>query len=129
MENFMKYSKEIEIDGQKQECQFLRTPKGLWLNIKGETFFLERKNLGTRGKTQEFKEGPLTSPMPGKIMKIFAKAGSVFEEKQSLLVLEAMKMEYTIKVPAKVKIEKVLVSEGEQVKEGQVLLEVKKADG
>ena len=67
------------------------------------------------------------SPMPGLIVKINKKVGDEIQADEPLILLEAMKMEYSIKVPEDAKVVKVSCAAGEQVKEGQVLLEVEKA--
>jgi len=38
-------------------------------------------------------KGGLTSPMPGKIVKLFVKSGEEVKKGQPLIVMEAMKME------------------------------------
>ncbi|MCB0349367.1 MAG: biotin/lipoyl-binding protein [Bdellovibrionales bacterium] len=67
------------------------------------------------------------APMPGLVLRITVDVGQEVNKGDNLIVLEAMKMEYSIKVPEDAKVVKVSCAAGEQVKEGQVLLEVEKA--
>ncbi len=64
----------------------------------------------------------LTAPMPGKIIAVKVEAGAKVERGQALLVMEAMKMEHTIRAPADGIVEKVHFKVGEQVDEGVELI-------
>ncbi len=66
----------------------------------------------------------VNSPMPGSILKIHVNKGDVVKRGQSLLVLEAMKMENDIKAPADGKVIDVKVKQGDSVTLGQILVEV-----
>jgi len=52
-------------------------------------------------------EGRLTALMPGRVVKLFVKAGEVVKKGQPLLIMEAMKMEHTISSPKDGVIERV----------------------
>jgi len=67
------------------------------------------------------EQGGLVSQMPGKVLKVFVAVGDRVEQGQSLLVLEAMKMEQTLRAPSDGVVEELFVVEGEQVDPGQVL--------
>lgn len=64
----------------------------------------------------------LSSGMPGKIVKVFVKAGDEVKEGDPLLIMEAMKMENEMRAASAVKIKEVLVKEGENVESGAVLV-------
>jgi glutaconyl-CoA/methylmalonyl-CoA decarboxylase subunit gamma len=66
----------------------------------------------------------ITSPMPGSILKVNVAKGDTVKKGQSLLILEAMKMENDIKAPADGKVVEVKVSQGDCVTLGQTLIEV-----
>ncbi len=67
------------------------------------------------------EEGSLISQMPGKVLSVLVQPGDRVVRGQPLLVLEAMKMEQTLRAPDEGVVAEVLVSEGEQVDPGQVL--------
>src|SRR3989344_3850942 len=67
----------------------------------------------------------ILAPMPGKITKIFIDSGSQVQKSQALLVMEAMKMEYTLKSDLNTVVEKVNVQVGDQVTLGSLLIELK----
>lgn len=66
----------------------------------------------------------MTSPMPGKILKVFVEAGAEVEVGTPLLVMEAMKMEHTIRSNKKGVIEAVLFKVGDQVHGGVELVKI-----
>ncbi|MDN5874927.1 MAG: biotin/lipoyl-binding protein, partial [Sinobacteraceae bacterium] len=55
------------------------------------------------------------SPMPGRIVAVHVKDGDAVKVGQALLVLEGMKMEYTVKAGVDGTIEKLLYAEGDMV--------------
>jgi len=69
-------------------------------------------------------EGVVTSPMPGKILRVLVKEGEQVKTGQGLVVLEAMKMENEIPAPKDGVVKKILVKEGETVNTGQPLVEL-----
>lgn len=78
----------------------------------------------SRSKNKAVAHGQMISPMPGKILKILVKEGEDVELGASILIMEAMKMEHTIKANKKGKIEKILFKEGDQVSGGVELVKI-----
>ena len=68
--------------------------------------------------------GILASPMPGKIVKLLVKVGDTVQEGQTLLVMEAMKMQNELKTTTTGTITMVHVQEGATVETGSVLVTV-----
>ena len=66
--------------------------------------------------------GGLTAPMPGRVLAVLVRPGDAVARGAPLVIMEAMKMEHTIKAPRAGAIEQVFVAEGEQIKEGAELL-------
>ena len=67
-------------------------------------------------------KGGFMAPMPGKVVKVNVKAGDAVKAGQTLLVLEAMKMEQATRSPTDGVVKSVAVREGDQVTAGQVLV-------
>lgn len=65
----------------------------------------------------------IKAPMPGLIIDLKVKVGDQVEAGDSLLILEAMKMENVIKSPGKGKVKTVKAAKGDSVERGQVLIE------
>jgi biotin carboxyl carrier protein len=79
---------------------------------------------GKRLKKTHGHAGGLSSPMPGKIFKILKPVGSSVEKGETILILEAMKMEHSIRSDTDGKVKKIHYQEGELVQGGVVLVEL-----
>jgi len=101
----------ISIEGLKYEAE-ARTE----LEEKSR-ILLSRSNVQTKG----FQ---VKSPMPGLILKVNKKEGEKVNKGDSLLVLEAMKMENEIKAPTDGTITKVFVENGMKVEKSQPLVTI-----
>ena len=66
----------------------------------------------------------LKAPMPGLILKVRKRVGDHVELGDSVIILEAMKMENDIKSPASGIIENIFVTEGSAVEKGTLLLSI-----
>lgn len=75
------------------------------------------------GFTVEGKQN-ITAPMPGKIVKVFVKVGDAVVEGQSLIVVEAMKMENELKSPIAGTVTAVHTQENATVENGAQLITV-----
>ena len=62
--------------------------------------------------------------MPGKVVEIKVKKGSAIKKGDTLIILEAMKMEHKVSAPANGKVTEILVEKGEQVENGTTLVVV-----
>lgn len=70
----------------------------------------------------EAEAGRLTAPMPGKIVALLVETGQSVKKGESLLIMEAMKMEHTIAAPADGVVKELLYLVGDQVADGAQLL-------
>ncbi|MFD2248687.1 3-methylcrotonyl-CoA carboxylase alpha subunit [Pseudochelatococcus lubricantis] len=70
----------------------------------------------------ETEAGRLTAPMPGKVVAFLVEAGETVAKGQPLAVMEAMKMEHTIKAPIDGTVSELLYGIGDQLSEGAELL-------
>jgi acetyl-CoA/propionyl-CoA carboxylase, biotin carboxylase, biotin carboxyl carrier protein len=70
------------------------------------------------------EQSALTAPMPGTVIKVLAAAGDRVEPRQTLLVLEAMKMETPVVSPYEAVVKVVHVAEGDRVTGNQLLVEL-----
>ena len=69
--------------------------------------------------------GAANSPMPGQVLKILVEAGQEVRKGEALLILEAMKMEHTLRAALDGMVEAILVKPGAVVAPGEVLIHVK----
>jgi propionyl-CoA carboxylase alpha chain len=65
--------------------------------------------------------GSLSAPMPGTVVRVEVEAGAAVTAGQTIVVLEAMKMEHVVRAPHDGIAESILVAVGDQVEVGQVL--------
>lgn len=66
----------------------------------------------------------IKAPMPGKVVRVLAGVGTQVELGQSVIVIEAMKMQNELKAPKNGVVKKINVAEGVAVDAGQALAEV-----
>lgn len=79
---------------------------------------------GKKMKKSGAVAGGLTSPMPGKIFKVLKEAGSAVKKGEAILILEAMKMEHSIRSDKDGTVKKICYKVGELVQGGVTLAEV-----
>jgi propionyl-CoA carboxylase alpha chain/3-methylcrotonyl-CoA carboxylase alpha subunit len=73
-------------------------------------------------------DAAIRSPMPGKVVAVNVAAGDAVTKGQTLLTLEAMKMEHALTAAFDGKVAELNVAAGDQVAEGVVLARLEKAD-
>ena len=114
----------MQLDGVHLDALVLRDGQKLTA-VVGETIReLVVHDPLVAGMEDELTEGSLTAPMPGLVLAVHVAPGDRVAEGQPLLVLEAMKMEYTIRAFAAGVVEHVNYAAGDQVSEGVELLAI-----
>jgi biotin carboxyl carrier protein len=87
--------------------------------IGGQLYFgewvSERKGHGAQASGGD---SDLTAQFPGKVRKVLVEAGAQVEAGVPLILIEAMKMEFTVKAPSAGVVKKILVAEGQQLSPG-----------
>ena len=73
----------------------------------------------------EVQAGGLVAPMPGKVVDLKVKKGSKVKSGETLVILEAMKMEHSIKAAEDGVVSELLISINDQVENGALLMVVK----
>jgi biotin carboxyl carrier protein len=116
----------ILIGGRTYEIKRDSTASGNRLYLNGRAFQCEvRDPRALRGRRLAggYAEGPkrITAPMPGKVIRVVAAAGTPVEAGQGVIVIEAMKMQNELKSPKKGRVQKIVASEGAAVNAGDTL--------
>ena len=78
-----------------------------------------RRKQGGTAETQGRQQ--VLAAMPGKVIRVLAKAGETIEAGQGIVVVEAMKMQNEVRAPKSGRVERILVAEGQSVNAGEVL--------
>jgi acetyl/propionyl-CoA carboxylase alpha subunit len=116
---------EVEFQGGKYRVPAMKHQGRLWFHWQGETHVLDSVG-GTRTKSERanLRPGVIVAPMPGKVTRVAVKKGEAVSQGQALVVMEAMKMEYTLESDRGGVVEEVAVQTGAQVALGEVLVRV-----
>ncbi|MCG6883243.1 MAG: acetyl/propionyl/methylcrotonyl-CoA carboxylase subunit alpha [Silicimonas sp.] len=114
-------------DGKTARVGFHSDRTTITVFDSGETSVFTRiDHLETREGVAEGGDVVL-APMPGMVTKVHVAVGAAVEEGAALLVLEAMKMEHTLRAPRTGIVAEVLASDGGQVQNGMVLVRLEDA--
>jgi biotin carboxyl carrier protein len=136
-----------EMDGQSYEVEVLDQQPGLlslrfagrpvtlywaadgsqkWISINGCTYRLDRPTGSRQARhSGDSSAGEsVRAPMPAQVRAVQVLEGDTVEKGQTLLLLEAMKMEIRVKAPAAGKVARVLVKPGQSVEKEQVLVQM-----
>lgn len=98
----------------------------LWIHLNGRTVSVDvNQGRKSRKKGAGGSSDQINAPMPGKVTKILLKEGSSVEKGQAVLVMEAMKMEYTLKAEIAGSLDSVHCAVGDQVVLGKTLVKIK----
>lgn len=118
----------LQLGGKNFEANFSLSASGIELVVDG--FYYRFTFSGFKGAAaQGTGQNELRSEIPGRIIKILAQAGQVVEAGEAILIQEAMKMEMTLKSPAKLKVTEILVQEGAQVDADAILVRMAAPEG
>jgi biotin carboxyl carrier protein len=112
-------------------------------STQGKSFLVEKEKSVPEKTTLKMKSPPSSSrttrnaqdsktsstqavhaPIPGVVAKIFKAEGDSVEAGESILILEAMKMQNRVLAPSDGSIRSFSIEEGEEVKDGQLLFEI-----
>lgn len=111
-----------DLDGLRLRATVVRHDLEMNIIVNGRNHALVVEGSALHAAEQEGGGGCLTAPMPGKIVAVMVVAGEKVEAGAPLVVLEAMKMEHTIKAPADGTVVSLPFVVGDMVNEGVELL-------
>ena len=102
-----------------------------WVFVDGRVFELVEVRPGDRARSSaeghHVHHGSLTAPMPATVRRVAVKAGDTITRGDTLVILEAMKMELPLRAHATGTIRAVHCQEGDLVQPGLVLIEIGEA--
>jgi biotin carboxyl carrier protein len=94
------------------------------VTINGQTLVLTKSTAGARKSSGHDHSSELAAPMPGVVRSVNVSEGESVSKGQTLLVLEAMKMEIRIQAKGDGMVKKLFVQQGQTVEREQILVEV-----
>jgi 3-methylcrotonyl-CoA carboxylase alpha subunit len=118
----------VETEGRSLPVRVIRMADDIEVVVTGDTY---RFSLALQEEQHANIEGQrgkgLIAPMPGLVLRVLVKEGERVRTHQTLVVIEAMKMEHAIEAPHDGTVKKVHCAEGGRVTEGQLLVELEEA--
>ncbi|MFJ4544125.1 acetyl/propionyl/methylcrotonyl-CoA carboxylase subunit alpha [Pseudomonas sp. NPDC088885] len=114
----------VEHEGVRRTLRAIRQGDALYLQWEGELRRVEAYDPISAVEASNSHQGGLTAPMNGSIVRVLVEAGQSVEAGAQLVVLEAMKMEHSIRAPHAGVIKALYCQEGEMVGEGSALVEL-----
>ena len=113
----------IDINGKPHRFYVLNKGSEYTVWFNGHTYRLEHTGKGRLTNTAApAASGEIIALMPGKILRIDVKAGDAVEEKQTVAIMESMKMESSLHAPKAGRVVKIGCQAGQVVDMGEVLM-------
>lgn len=119
----------ILLDGRSYNVELIETtgPKQYQVNTLFYTFDAEvvdaeTKYQKSRRRIDDIEENTISSPMPGKVVKILVRPGDQVKAGETVVIVSAMKMESEYKVKKDRLIKEIKVKEGDTVSANQPLI-------
>lgn len=116
---------DLLIDGEHITAHISSDGVKRWVTINGQTVVLTKSSGAQKGgHAHHHTAGELTAPMPGQVRSVNVSEGETVMKGQTLIVLEAMKMEIRIQSPRDGTVGKLFVQQGNTVEREQTLIEI-----
>lgn len=119
-QNALRYSEQ----GVAKTLSFAFHQNGVYLNTYEGCVFVEDMTHAPAISADAAGSGLIKASMDGGIIDVLVESGQVVKKGQTLVVLEAMKMEHSMKADSDGTVKSILVAKGDQVKGRQLLVEV-----
>lgn len=114
---------DLLIDGERVTAYVSSDMAKRWVTINGRTLMLT-KTSGAKQGVRHDHAGGLIAPMPGQVRSVSVRAGDLVKKGQTLLTMEAMKMEIRIQALKDGKVKSVFAAQGQTVEREQILIEM-----
>ena len=116
----------VEYQGTREIVYVAGPPGDRWASWNGYVFRSDEAHAATRSERHEIRSGvqSLSAPIPAKVIKVLASPGSSIKKGDTLVVVEAMKMEWPIRAPSNGTIKAVHCREGQFVQPDHVLIDL-----
>ena len=116
-----KYGIDVEFNGKRHYSRITIKDNNILVHMPYGDVNLEIKPRFLMPGSEK-PQGSLSAPMPGKVIALNVKKGSKVKAGDVLVILEAMKMEHSIKAAEDGVVSKILISKNDQVENGAPLM-------
>jgi len=116
-----KYGIDVEFNGKRHYSRITIKDNNILVHMPYGDVNLEIKPRFLMPGSEKL-QGSLSAPMPGKVIALNVKKGSKVKAGDVLVILEAMKMEHSIKAAEDGVVSKILISKNDQVENGAPLM-------
>lgn len=113
----------VTIDGIQQTYRIAESHEQIFVQSRSASAVITRLPRYPRAHASSEHESAY-APMPGQVLKILVEAGQQVSAGDPLVILEAMKMEQTLRAASDGVVEAVLVKQGDVVAPGDTLVEI-----
>lgn len=115
----------LKIDGHTFQLNWAEDKGRYWIAERGRTYLLEAASKRNRPREYESEEERhLRAPMPAHVHMLAVAVGDFVQKGQTLLILEAMKMEIRITAERDGRIVKVFIEAGQTITRDELLIEI-----
>ncbi|MBW7470623.1 acetyl/propionyl/methylcrotonyl-CoA carboxylase subunit alpha [Marinobacter sp. F4218] len=111
-------------NGVRQYCQYHRDGDSLYFQASGQSWLVRDITHQPAADASGGGSGRIQASMDGAIIEVLIEPGQEVRQGETLVILEAMKMEHPVKADRDGTVGRVLASKGDQVKRSQLLVEI-----
>jgi biotin carboxyl carrier protein len=116
----------VLVEGRSFEVRAVSMPDGLHVHVGGRQFSVEVRDPRDASRLSRAATGSgrqnISTPMPGKVVRMLVREGDEVEAGQGLVIVEAMKMQNEMKASRAGRVVEVRVRGGETVGAGDTLV-------
>ena len=122
----------ILLDSRNMTAYVAESENSVYIHINGRVVKLDKvkddRNSFAKDTVEFASRDEISTPMPGKVVKILVKEGDKVTVKQTLVIVESMKMENEIKSPTDGEIKSIHFAPGDLVKPDQPIIKLTPAE-
>lgn len=114
--------------GKKVRVPAMKIQGKIWFHWQGQTLVVDTNSEARKSQSgSKAQAGMIAAPMPGKVTKVFVRLGDKVSSGQPVVVMEAMKMEYTLEADLNGVVSELNCKTGDQVNLNQLLARIGEA--
>jgi len=118
----------VETEGRRFDMHLFTDGTEVSVFHEGNSYSFDLPDSLAGGEDDEASGDAIIAPMPGMVTVVSAKPGDAVAQGDVLFVLEAMKMEHSLKAPRDGVVAELLAGAGDQVTDGTLLLKLEPQD-